>query len=86
MCNEDQDCKAYSYWTTYKWCYYYTTAASCITENSVVCVLEGNVHWESLTGPIMTVPAPGEDGCYIKEKRNFLDIKLNQGLFPYLYY
>ena len=67
LCNEDQDCKGYSYWPGRKTCKYYTETYGCAT-SPVTCTpigfnIAGNI------GKIFTQPESDQKGCYIKEKR-----------------
>ena len=67
LCNEDQDCKGYSYWPGRKTCKYYTETHGCAT-TPVTCTPIG-FNTAGNIGKIFTQPESDQKGCYIKEKR-----------------
>ena len=72
-CNEDNECKGYSYWDYERSCKFYTTSSICskfTKKESRRCNLKGATY-PGQVGPIHTVVAPGQKGCFIKEWRKY---------------
>ena len=75
QCQDDNDCKGYSYSLTQNTCDIYTDAndvggtVKCPTVSNDITCLKRN---DLLTGPITTRTTIGVEGCFIKETRKFL--------------